>query len=130
MTGIDPGGSCAGVLRPGDVLLSLGGVRICSDGTAEPHDEPIASAAGEGGAAGGGRRGGRGRQQRVLFGHFANMATVGDLMALEVVREGQRLDLDLRCRCITLVCRGGGTSCDSPCLRVCVRRVCFCPHVC
>ena len=97
MTGIDPGGSCAGVLWPGDVLLSLGGMRICSDGTAELHDEPVASAAGEGNAAGGVRRGGGGRQQRVLFGHFANMATVGDRMALEVVREGTRLDLDLWC---------------------------------
>ena len=87
-------------------MLSLGGVRICSDGTAELHDEPVASAEGEGNAASGGRRGGGGRQQRVLFGHFANMATVGDRMALEVVREGQRLDLDLRCEVCILVWGG------------------------
>ena len=94
VTGVDPGGSCSGVLQPGDVLLSIDGRRVCADGTSEL---PLG---GEGGGAEGqgeeGARGRRGQKQRVLFGHFANLAAVGDSMRMEIMRAGKEMELQIK----------------------------------
>ncbi|GAX77308.1 hypothetical protein CEUSTIGMA_g4754.t1 [Chlamydomonas eustigma] len=39
ITGVDPQGSCGGVLQPGDLLLSLGGMKVSAEGTIELYVE-------------------------------------------------------------------------------------------
>ena len=74
------------MLRPGDVLMALDGHSVGADGTSE------LKAASEGPAGGG-----RGMNQRVMFGHFANLSNVGDTMGVEVVRDSTRLALEIWC---------------------------------
>lgn len=73
ITAVDPTGSCAGAVQPGDVLVSVAGRAVAADGTAELRPG-----------------------QRVLFGHFVNTGSIGQALALEVVRAGQRLQLSIR----------------------------------
>ena len=71
------------MLKPGDVLMALGGHPVGADGTSEL--DPSSA----------GRVGDTGLHQRVMFGHFANLASVGDTMRVEVVREGRRVGLEI-----------------------------------
>ena len=86
ITGVDPGGSCAGVLRPGDVLMALDGHSVGADGTSELKSASEGLTAGRAGV-----------NQRVLFGHFANLSNVGDTMGVEVVRDRTRMALEIWC---------------------------------
>lgn len=69
VTRITPGGSVDGVLKEGDVLLSVAGVRIANDGTI-----PF-----------------RGLE-RLYFSHLNSGYQVGDKVAIQVLRDGKILD--------------------------------------
>jgi S1-C subfamily serine protease len=75
VTRVDHGGSAAGVLRPGDVLLAVDGVHVASDGTVVLRD-------GE------------------LIEHASVVASrhVGDRMPVTVSRAGQKLDFVVELR--------------------------------
>jgi S1-C subfamily serine protease len=67
VTQVHFGSSCWGVLRPGDVLLKVGGEPIASDGTVK-----------------------LGEESRVGFAHIPSMRYVGDEISLQIYRDGTR----------------------------------------
>ncbi len=73
VTAVEHGGSCAGKLRPGDVLLRVGGVPVGSDGTV-----PL-------------RRG-----ELVDFSYVVTQRQVGEALSVEVWRGRKRRDIALR----------------------------------
>jgi hypothetical protein len=78
LTRVLPHGSGGGVLRPGDVLLELGGRRLDPTGY---YDHPL-----------------YGRMLFALL--FSDGNAPGDTIAARVLRDGQRLDLDLVLRSV------------------------------
>ncbi|GLI61024.1 hypothetical protein VaNZ11_003287 [Volvox africanus] len=75
ITGVDPTGSAAGLVQVHDVLLAVAGRQVANDGTTLLRPG-----------------------QRVLFGHWAAVANVGDELQLRVLRGKTRLELRARLR--------------------------------
>ncbi len=83
---VDPSASAAGVLRPGDVLVRVGGHAVANDGTVLLGLDDVAAPADGASGSGRGRRGPGGQRLRVLFGHLVSRARVGDVLPVRVVR--------------------------------------------
>eukprot|EP00798_Chlamydomonas_sp_ICE-L_P010087 gene10087-7982_t len=73
ITGVDPTGSAVSCLQRGDVLLSIAGKNVAVDGNIELQPG-----------------------QSVLFGHAVSSAMAGDVLAVQVLRQGKIWDQTIR----------------------------------